>query len=97
MTFSSMPNEGWGCDDDVMTVTEDSVCVQSFYAGGGKTHRTERPTPSPSKQPGPTKAPATATRPKGGARKAIICRAPLGDVVSISLWPRTSSLGVTAG
>ena len=32
MTFSSMPNEGWGCDDDVMTVTEDSVCAQSFYA-----------------------------------------------------------------
>ena len=21
-----MPSEGWGCDDDVMTVTEDSVC-----------------------------------------------------------------------
>eukprot|EP01047_Picozoa_sp_COSAG01_P047235 COSAG01_NODE_4495_length_4976_cov_16.463605_1_plen_51_part_10 len=22
-----MPSEGWGCDDDVMTVTEDSVCL----------------------------------------------------------------------
>jgi hypothetical protein len=21
-----MPSEGWGCDEDVMTVTEDSVC-----------------------------------------------------------------------
>jgi hypothetical protein len=65
----TMPSEGWGCDDDVLTVTEDNVCSVLLC------RRREDP---PNQEAGP-RSPGTPHSPQRSWRPPIVFSAVIDE------------------